>query len=57
MAIFKRMSLKQGNTSRTNAAELTLRQSLYPLCLVTVLFFLWVITLATRSRIHVVADR
>ncbi|EMD01046.1 hypothetical protein BAUCODRAFT_135784 [Baudoinia panamericana UAMH 10762] len=41
MAIFKRMSLKQGNTSRTNAAQLTLRQSIYPLCLVTVLFFLW----------------
>ncbi|KAF2765052.1 MFS general substrate transporter [Teratosphaeria nubilosa] len=41
MAVFKRMSLKQGNTSRTNAAELTLRASIYPLCLVTVLFFLW----------------
>ncbi|KAK4547369.1 hypothetical protein LTR36_001025 [Oleoguttula mirabilis] len=41
MAIFKRMSLKQGNTARTNAAELTLRASIYPLCLVTVLFFLW----------------
>ncbi|TKA28589.1 hypothetical protein B0A50_02916 [Salinomyces thailandicus] len=41
MAIFKRMSLKTGNTSRTNAAELTLRQSIYPLALVTVLFFLW----------------
>ncbi|KAK3625866.1 hypothetical protein LTR56_020179 [Elasticomyces elasticus] len=41
MAIFKRMSLKQGNTSRTNAAELSLRASIYPLCLVTVLFFLW----------------
>ncbi|KAK3672257.1 hypothetical protein LTR78_007797 [Recurvomyces mirabilis] len=41
MAIFKRMSLKQGNTSRTSAAELTLRASIYPLCLVTILFFLW----------------
>ncbi|KAI7212368.1 putative L-fucose-proton symporter [Hortaea werneckii] len=41
MAIFKRMNLKQGNTARTNAAELTLRQSIYPLCLVTILFFLW----------------
>ncbi|KAK3111532.1 hypothetical protein LTR53_013133 [Teratosphaeriaceae sp. CCFEE 6253] len=41
MAIFKRMSLKTGNTSRTNAAELSLRASIYPLCLVTVLFFLW----------------
>ena len=26
---------------RTSAAELTLRQSLYPICLVTLLFFLW----------------
>ena len=42
MAIFKRMNLKQGNTARTNASQLTLRQSIYPLCLVTVLFFLWV---------------
>ncbi|KAK1076475.1 hypothetical protein LTR33_008909 [Friedmanniomyces endolithicus] len=41
MAIFKRMSLKQGNTTRTNAAELSLRASIYPLCLVTILFFLW----------------
>ncbi|KAH9844600.1 MFS general substrate transporter [Teratosphaeria destructans] len=41
MAIFKRMSLKQGNNARTNAAELTLRASIYPLCLVTILFFLW----------------
>ncbi|GAB1727085.1 hypothetical protein NU195Hw_g3938t1 [Hortaea werneckii] len=41
MAIFKRMNLKQGNTARTNASQLTLRQSIYPICLVTVLFFLW----------------
>ncbi|KAK5130222.1 hypothetical protein LTR08_002307 [Meristemomyces frigidus] len=41
MAIFKRISLKQGNATRTNAAELTLRASLYPIMLVTVLFFLW----------------
>ncbi|KAK5116021.1 hypothetical protein LTR62_000477 [Meristemomyces frigidus] len=41
MAIFKLMSLKQGNATRTSAAELTLRASIYPLCLVTVLFFLW----------------
>ncbi|RMZ12387.1 hypothetical protein D0860_03008 [Hortaea werneckii] len=41
MAIFKRMNLKQGNTARTNASQLTLRQSLYPICLVTILFFLW----------------
>lgn len=42
MAIFKRMNLKTGNTSRTNASELTLRQSIYPIILVTSLFFLWV---------------
>ncbi|KAI6871977.1 MFS general substrate transporter [Hortaea werneckii] len=41
MAIFKRMNLKTGNTSRTNASELTLRQSIYPIILVTSLFFLW----------------
>ena len=41
MAIFKRHSLKAGN-NRTRAAELTLRESIYPLCLVTILFFLWV---------------
>ncbi|KAI6824392.1 MFS general substrate transporter [Hortaea werneckii] len=41
MAIFKRMNLKQGNTARTNASQLTLRQSIYPICLVTILFFLW----------------
>ncbi|KAK3209510.1 hypothetical protein GRF29_69g2000671 [Pseudopithomyces chartarum] len=40
MAIFKRHSLKAGN-NRTRAAELTLRESIYPLCLVTILFFLW----------------
>lgn len=43
MAIFKKHSLRAGN-SRTRAAELTLRESIYPLCLVTILFFLWVRT-------------
>lgn len=37
----KRRSLKADDTRRTRAAELTLRQSIYPICLVTVLFFLW----------------
>ncbi len=41
MAIFKKQSLKTEN-KKTRAAELTLRQSIYPLALVTVLFFLWV---------------
>ncbi|KAK4101271.1 MFS general substrate transporter [Parathielavia hyrcaniae] len=38
---WKRRSLRVRDNQRTKAAELTLRESLYPLCLVTVLFFLW----------------
>ncbi len=38
---FRRRSLKADVTNRTKASELTLRQSLFPLCLVTALFFLW----------------
>ncbi|KAI0193629.1 major facilitator superfamily domain-containing protein [Xylaria flabelliformis] len=34
-------SLRVKDSKRTKAAELTLRESLYPICLVTVLFFLW----------------
>ncbi|KAF1960646.1 MFS general substrate transporter [Byssothecium circinans] len=41
MAIFKRNALKHRDNERTGAAELTLRKSLYPLGLVTILFFLW----------------
>ncbi|KAF1979998.1 MFS general substrate transporter [Bimuria novae-zelandiae CBS 107.79] len=41
MGIFKKHNLKAGNANRTRAAELTLRESIYPLCLVTILFFLW----------------
>jgi FHS family L-fucose permease-like MFS transporter len=37
----KRRSLKADDSRRTRAAELTLRESIYPICLVTVLFFLW----------------
>ena len=37
----KRRSLKAPDDKRTKAAELTLRQSIYPICLVTLLFFLW----------------
>ncbi|EAT79855.1 hypothetical protein HBH56_078780 [Parastagonospora nodorum] len=33
--------LRQRDDKRTRAAELTLRESIYPLMLVTVLFFLW----------------
>ena len=42
MAIFKKHSLKISDKKRTRAAELTLRESIYPICLVTILFFLWV---------------
>ncbi|KAL5315940.1 hypothetical protein ACEPPN_016814 [Leptodophora sp. 'Broadleaf-Isolate-01'] len=50
MAIFKKHSLKTPDDQKTNAAELTLRQSIYPICLVTVLFFLWNTLGITRSR-------
>jgi FHS family L-fucose permease-like MFS transporter len=40
MTIFKKQTLR-GPVGRTNAAELTLRQSIYPIALVTILFFLW----------------
>jgi FHS family L-fucose permease-like MFS transporter len=38
----KKNSLKNRDDQRTKAAELTLRQSIYPIVLVTILFFLWV---------------
>ncbi|KAI1851537.1 hypothetical protein JX265_012381 [Neoarthrinium moseri] len=38
---FKSRSLRAKDDQRTNAAELTLKQSIFPICLVTVLFFLW----------------
>ncbi|KAF2264108.1 MFS general substrate transporter [Lojkania enalia] len=41
MKFFKKNSLKISDDKRTRAAELSLRESIYPLCLVTVLFFLW----------------
>ncbi|KAL3422117.1 glucose/galactose transporter [Phlyctema vagabunda] len=34
-------SLKTRDDRRTKAADLTLRESIYPICLVTLLFFLW----------------
>lgn len=42
MKFFKKNPLKHDDSVRTKAAELTLKQSIYPLCLVTILFFLWV---------------
>ncbi|KAJ4346154.1 hypothetical protein N0V95_005657 [Ascochyta clinopodiicola] len=41
MGFFKRPTLRTRDDQRTTAAELTLRASIYPLCLVTILFFLW----------------
>ncbi|KAI4161708.1 MAG: hypothetical protein LQ346_009112, partial [Caloplaca aetnensis] len=43
MAMFsiKKHSLRTRDDKRTKASELTLRESIYPLCLVTILFFLW----------------
>jgi FHS family L-fucose permease-like MFS transporter len=38
---WKRRSLRVRDDQRTKAAELTLRESLWPLALVTILFFLW----------------
>ncbi|KAK2043379.1 glucose/galactose transporter [Colletotrichum somersetense] len=38
---FHKRSLRQKDDVRTNAAELTLRESLFPIFLVTILFFLW----------------
>ncbi|KAK6814234.1 hypothetical protein RU639_010113 [Aspergillus parasiticus] len=40
-SFWKKRSLKVRDGDRTRAAELTLRESLYPICLVTSLFFLW----------------
>lgn len=37
----KARPLKARNDVRTNASDLTLRQSIFPLILVTTLFFLW----------------
>ncbi|KAL7943820.1 major facilitator superfamily domain-containing protein [Trichoderma barbatum] len=40
-SFFKARSLKANDKGRTRAAELTLRESIFPIALVTVLFFLW----------------
>jgi hypothetical protein len=42
MGFLRRPTLRSRDDQRTRAAELTLRESIYPLCLVTILFFLWV---------------
>ncbi|KAK7748151.1 hypothetical protein SLS53_001405 [Cytospora paraplurivora] len=40
-SFWRERSLRTSDKKRTKAAELTLKESLYPICLVTVLFFLW----------------
>lgn len=51
---FRKHSLRTRDDKRTPASELTLRQSIFPLCLVTILFFLWVPWLSwTRHTIIV----
>ena len=40
-SFWKGRSLRTSDKKRTKAAELTLKESLYPICLVTILFFLW----------------
>jgi FHS family L-fucose permease-like MFS transporter len=42
MTFLIKRSLKVSDDEKTTAAELTVRQSIYPLSLVTILFFLWV---------------
>lgn len=38
---WRKRSLRVRDDKTTKAAELTLRESIYPICLVTILFFLW----------------
>jgi len=50
----KRSGLRARDDQVTNASDLTLRQSLLPLALVTILFFLWVnfLTFDTITRVN-----
>lgn len=50
----KRSGLRARDDQVTNASDLTLRQSLLPLALVTILFFLWVNFLAFDIIIRVI---
>jgi hypothetical protein len=61
MGFFKKPTLRTRDDQRTSAAELTLRASILPLCLVTILFFLWVLLLPialsnTRRASHTVSS-
>ena len=50
----KRSGLRARDDQVTNASDLTLRQSLLPLALVTILFFLWVNLLTSDIIIRVI---
>lgn len=50
----KRSGLRARDDQVTNASDLTLRQSLLPLALVTILFFLWVNFLTSDIIIRVI---
>jgi len=41
-AIFRKHSLRTRDDQVTKASELSMREALLPVCLVTMLFFLWV---------------
>lgn len=48
----KKRPLRARDNQRTNAAELTLRQSVFPIVLVTILFFLWGFSYGKRERVR-----
>lgn len=48
----KKRPLRARDNQRTNAAELTLRQSVFPIVLVTILFFLWGFSYGKRERLR-----
>jgi FHS family L-fucose permease-like MFS transporter len=56
MGFFKKPTLRSRDDQRTRAAELTLRESIYPLMLVTILFFLWVSSSAYNTTVRSVTN-
>ena len=53
MGFFKKPTLRTRDDQRTSAAELTLRASILPLCLVTILFFLWACVYSEILAAHI----
>jgi len=47
----KRRGIKTSDHATTKAAELTLRESVFPICLVTILFFLWGLSYVSSSSL------